>query len=79
MCGKYLHRWNMSPKRPVLFRSYDRPSSTDSLINVDAKVWEAARATSAAPTFFQPFNWPLKWPFDGCLGPQNKIHQFTDK
>lgn len=35
--------------RPTLFRTYDRSSSLK-----DCTIWEVARATSAAPTFFKP-------------------------
>lgn len=38
---------------PVLFRSYHQPQSLESEIPLDCRVWEAARATSAAPTFFK--------------------------
>ena len=35
--------------RPTLFRTYDKSSSLR-----DCTIWEVARATSAAPTFFKP-------------------------
>lgn len=38
---------------PVLFRSYPSKRDSSSLYR-EAKIWEAARATSAAPTFFDP-------------------------
>jgi predicted acylesterase/phospholipase RssA len=39
---------DLDANRPILFRTYEHPS------NVECKIWEAARATTAAPTFFEP-------------------------
>ena len=39
--------------RPILMRSYDNPPSAEAF---DCMIWEAARATSAAPTFFLPID-----------------------
>ena len=40
-----------SNRAPVYLRSYTNPN--DPSLIPDVKVWEAARATSAAPTYFQ--------------------------
>ena len=57
----------MNANIPVLFRTY--PSCETHL---GCKVWEAARATSAAPTFFKRLEIGNKQPFiDGGLGRNN--------
>lgn len=51
----------------VLFRSYQSVES-----HSGCKIWEAARATSAAPTFFKPIEIGRKQPFiDGGMGCNN--------
>eukprot|EP00039_Didymoeca_costata_P012027 m.172161 g.172161 ORF g.172161 m.172161 type:complete len:152 (-) comp15361_c0_seq4:585-1040(-) len=52
-------QWNMRPKMPVLFRSYPTPETdkneAPAMTGVEGvKMWQAARATSAAPTYFRP-------------------------
>lgn len=37
---------------PVVFRSYKNPMESSALPSI--RIWEAARATSAAPTYFPP-------------------------
>jgi predicted acylesterase/phospholipase RssA len=57
----------MDANIPVLFRTYQshEPHS-------NCKIWEAARATSAAPTFFKQIEIGRKQPFiDGGLGCNN--------
>jgi predicted acylesterase/phospholipase RssA len=57
----------MSANIPVLFRSY---SSRET--HSGCKIWEAARATSAAPTFFKRIEIGRGQPFiDGGLGRNN--------
>jgi len=52
---------------PVLFRSYQSQET-----HSGCKIWEAARATSAAPTFFKHIEIGNKQPFiDGGLGCNN--------
>jgi hypothetical protein len=46
--------------QPVIMRTYDTRTASA----FQAKIWEAGRATSAAPTFFEPIyieGWPLFW------------------
>jgi hypothetical protein len=59
------------PLQPFLFRSYELPTSA-ALANPiegthDAKLWEAARATSSAPTFFAPVTIGGRAFVDGAL------------
>jgi predicted acylesterase/phospholipase RssA len=60
---------------PRLFRTY----SVDKYESFDCAIWEAARATSAAPTFFKQIiigSPPMLEPFvDGGMGCNNPIKQ----
>ena len=57
----------MNANIPVLFRSYQSQETHSS-----CKIWEAAQATSAAPTFFKHMEIGNKQPFiDGGLGCNN--------
>jgi patatin-like phospholipase/acyl hydrolase len=57
----------MNANIPVLFRSYSSQET-----HSGCKIWEAARATSAVPTFFKRIEIGNKQPFiDGGLGCNN--------
>ena len=57
----------MNANIPVLFRSYQSQET-----HSGCKIWEAARATSATPTFFKHIEIGNKQPFiDGGLGCNN--------
>ena len=63
VCAKNAHNANI----PVLFRTYQSHET-----HSNCKIWEAARATSAAPTFFKRIEIGRKQPFiDGGLGRNN--------
>ena len=65
----------MDANIPVLFRTYQshEPHS-------NCKIWEAARATSAAPTFFKQIEIGRKQPFiDGGLGCNNPSQVVLDE
>ncbi|KAF7778948.1 hypothetical protein Agabi119p4_3293 [Agaricus bisporus var. burnettii] len=63
VCAKNAH--NMDS--PVLFRTYQSRET-----HFNCKIWEAARATSAAPTFFKRIEIGRDQPFiDGGLGRNN--------
>ncbi|KAF7761984.1 hypothetical protein Agabi119p4_9976 [Agaricus bisporus var. burnettii] len=63
VCAKSAH--NMDT--PVLLRTYQSRET-----HVNCKIWEAARATSAAPTFFKRIEIGRNQPFiDGGLGRNN--------
>jgi predicted acylesterase/phospholipase RssA len=62
---------SLDANRPILFRTYEHPS------NVECKIWEAARATTAAPTFFEPIeigDLRIRY-IDGGVGLNNPIDQ----
>src|SRR6187402_2545693 len=62
----------------VLLRSY---TSSDALNNIPATICEAARATSAATSFFEPVTiGPRKRKFvDGGLGANNPVEQLWNE
>jgi len=65
VCAMNAH--NMNANIPTLFRTYESHE-----IHSDCKIWEAARATSAAPTFFKHIELGRAQPFiDGGLGRNN--------
>ncbi|KIM42400.1 hypothetical protein M413DRAFT_43952, partial [Hebeloma cylindrosporum] len=65
VCARNAH--DMNANIPVFFRSY--PSRET---HSGCKIWEAARATSAAPTFFKRIEIGRAQPFiDGGLGRNN--------
>jgi predicted acylesterase/phospholipase RssA len=62
---------NLDANRPILFRTYEHPS------NVECTIWEAARATTATPTFFEPIkigDLSIRY-IDGGVGLNNPIDQ----
>ena len=67
----------MNAKIPVTFCTYESRKEP----SIQCKVWEAARATSAAPTFFKRIKiGPKDEPFiDGGLGRNNPTAQVLDE
>ncbi|KDR66087.1 hypothetical protein GALMADRAFT_81213, partial [Galerina marginata CBS 339.88] len=65
VCAMNAH--NMNANIPVLFRTYESHKT-----HSNCKIWEAARATSAAPTFFKRIEIRWNQPFiDGGLHRNN--------
>ena len=65
----------MNANIPVLFRTYESHET-----HSDCKIWEAARATSAAPTFFKRIEIGQKQPFiDGGIGRNNPSQVVLDE
>jgi len=63
VCAKNAHNMNI----PMLFRSYESHET-----HPECKIWEAARATSAMPTFFKRIEIGRAQPFiDGGVGRNN--------
>jgi len=70
-----MNAYNMDANVPVLFRSYEshQPHS-------NCKIWQAARATSAAPTFFKHIEIGRAQPYiDGGLGRNNPSRVVLDE
>src|SRR5260370_41600024 len=62
-----MNAHNLSANIPALFRTYQSHE-----VHPDCKIWQAARATSAAPTFFKRVEIGMGQPFiDGGLGHNN--------
>jgi len=71
VCAKNAHNMNI----PILFRSYESHE-----IHPECKIWEAARATSAAPTFFKRIEIGRAQPFiDGGVGRNNPSWAVLDE
>jgi len=71
VCAKNAHNMNI----PMLFRSYESHET-----HIECKIWEAARATSAAPTFFKRIEIGRAQPFiDGGLGRNNPSWAVLDE
>jgi predicted acylesterase/phospholipase RssA len=65
----------MNANIPVLFRTYESHE-----MHSNCKIWEAARATSAAPTFFKRIEIGRNQPFiDGGLGCNNPSQVVLDE
>lgn len=60
---------------PVLLRSYASREDADVSSVANCKIWEAARATSAAATFFDPINMGLHSYVDGATGRNNPVEE----
>ena len=70
-----MNAHDMSASIPVLFRTYQSRE-----VHSDCRIWEAARATSAAPTFFKRIDLGGKQPFiDGGLGRNNPSRLVLDE
>jgi predicted acylesterase/phospholipase RssA len=71
-----MNALNMNANIPVLLRTYQSRHE----LPLDCKIWEAARATSAAPTFFKRIEIGRGQPFvDGGLGRNNPSRLLLDE
>ncbi|KIJ30084.1 hypothetical protein M422DRAFT_187616, partial [Sphaerobolus stellatus SS14] len=71
---------DLSAGIPRLFRTYQSPEAN----TYNCMIWEAARATSAAPTFFERISigdsgYPKQSYIDGGLGRNNPIKQILEE
>ncbi|KAJ7118653.1 acyl transferase/acyl hydrolase/lysophospholipase [Mycena crocata] len=74
-----MNALNMDARKPVLFRSYRSPKQ----VPIPCTIWQAARATSAAPTFFEriligPASRPEPF-LDGGLGRNNPAEELLSE
>lgn len=63
----------MAPNTLVRLRSYITDTSVDNLSTRTSTIWEAARATSAAATFFDPVKIGRQEYVDGATGANNPV------
>ncbi|KAI9660360.1 MAG: hypothetical protein M1821_009710 [Bathelium mastoideum] len=65
----------------VVFSSYGRPGESNRALYDSAKIWEAARATSAASSFFDPIQIgaPSQTFLDGAVGQNNPVTVLWDE
>ncbi|KAK1978527.1 patatin-like phospholipase [Colletotrichum cereale] len=73
-CKVFVTAVNMEEgnvKPPVLLRSYENPREKSELPKI--KIWQAARATSAAPTYFEPLKVDGYQFVDGGLQANNPL------
>jgi patatin-like phospholipase/acyl hydrolase len=60
-------------RAPVFLRSYKNPNNLEDSALVNMKLWQAARATSAAPAYFKPLQVNGYTLVDGGLGANNPL------
>jgi hypothetical protein len=74
-----MNAYNLNACRPILFRTYPSPKEP----SIPCTIWQAARATSAAPTFFERvFIGPIARPepfIDGGVGQNNPSAQVLEE
>ena len=66
-----MSAWNMNGKIPRLFRTYQAPKYP----SPKCKIWEAGRATSAWPLFFENISIDGEPYVDGGMGCNNPVQQ----
>lgn len=64
---------------PVLFRTYTTDTAVDALASSECTIWQAARATSAAPTLFNPIEIGRQHFVDGATGLNNPVEVVLDE
>lgn len=67
------HRWDRTPNRLAVFANYSLDKEPFEHAGLGVPVWAAARATSAAPTFFQPCTVDRRQYVDGGLVANNPV------
>lgn len=72
-CRVFVCAFRKSLNTAVLFRTYT--SDADDFALSGSKIWEAARATSAAATFFDPITIGLHDYVDGATGKNNPVEE----
>ncbi|KAJ5174317.1 uncharacterized protein N7482_000194 [Penicillium canariense] len=60
-------------RAPIFLRSYTNPNNVEDSALVNMKLWQAARATSAAPAYFKPLQVNGYTLVDGGLGANNPL------
>ncbi|KAI1746523.1 hypothetical protein F4782DRAFT_55480 [Xylaria castorea] len=74
-CKVFVCVFTVDRNTPVLLRSYHTQDSIDYLSTSDCTIWQAARATSAAATFFDPIQIGRRTFIDGATGMNNPVEE----
>ncbi|KAM7214398.1 hypothetical protein V8F06_010236 [Rhypophila decipiens] len=72
-CRVFVCANSKTLNQPVLIRSYKTDSSVNYISTAKCRIWEAARATSAASTFFDPIQIGTQQFVDGATGMNNPV------
>lgn len=70
---RFVGAFTSSGNTPVLIRSYTHDTAVEPLSITGCTIWQAARATSAAATFFDPIKIGLQKYLDGATGMNNPV------
>lgn len=72
-CRVFVCAFTNDLNTPVRFRTYVTDDSVDALSTQGCTIWQAARATSAAATFFDPIQIGIQIYVDGATGFNNPV------
>ncbi|KAK7419245.1 hypothetical protein QQX98_003397 [Neonectria punicea] len=75
ICRVFVCAQSKARNAPVNIRSYTTDVAVDGLSTKQCKIWEAARATSAASNFFDPIQIGWQEFVDGATGHNNPVEE----
>ncbi|KAI9775931.1 MAG: hypothetical protein M1839_000720 [Geoglossum umbratile] len=78
-CKTFVCAFTKALNTPVLFRTYTTDEAVDTLASSECTIWQAARATSAAATFFDPVEIGRQRFIDGATGFNNPVEVVLDE
>ncbi|KAI3320294.1 FabD/lysophospholipase-like protein [Xylariaceae sp. AK1471] len=78
-CKVFVCAFTKARSTPILLRSYTTEDSIDFLSGSNCTIWQAARATSAAATFFDPIQIGRQTFVDGATGMNNPVEQVLEE
>ncbi|KAH0541605.1 hypothetical protein FGG08_003953 [Glutinoglossum americanum] len=78
-CKTFVCAFTKTLNTPVLFRTYTTDEAVDTLASSECTIWQAARATSAAATFFDPVEIGRQRFIDGATGFNNPVEVVLDE
>ena len=77
--SRFVCAFRKARSSPVRLRSYAAIDSVDSLSGSDCTIWQAARATSTASTFFDPIQIGRQDFVNGATGINNPVEQVLEE
>ncbi|KAI0975279.1 hypothetical protein F4678DRAFT_322006 [Xylaria arbuscula] len=78
-CKVFVCSFEKALNTPTLFRTYVSEATRKSMATGDCSIWEAARATSAAATFFDPVRIGHQSYVNGATGFNNPVEIVVDE